>query len=90
MLSASWMVSQARVPTPAPASARAVPRGQIASVVPELLQNQPLLNGKGSMGSALVGGSVHVLNPVQRASETLLRAAATELESILRKVANFT
>ena len=90
MLSASWMVSQARVPTPAPALVRAVPRGQIASVVPERLRNQPLLNGRGSMGSALVEGLALALNLVQRASGTPLRVAAIEPESILRKVASLT
>ena len=89
MLSASWMVSQARVPTPAPASARVVPRERTASVVPGRPRNQPLLNGRVSMGSASVGGSVLAPSLVQRANETLLRAAAIELESILQRVANF-
>ena len=88
-LSASWMVSLAKVLTLAPASARAVPQGQIVSADPGRLQNRPLLNGRELMGSVLVDGSVLASNLVQRASKTLVRAAAIEPENILQKAANF-
>ena len=78
MLSASWMAYPVKVPTPAPASAQVVLQERIVSAALARLRNQRLLSGRVSTGSAPVDGSALVSNPARRASETLVRAAATE------------
>lgn len=89
MPSANWTAYPVRVLMLAPALARVALHGQTASVVPAHLRNQRVLSGRELMGNAPVGELVLVSNPDRRVSETLVRATAIELESLLQRAANF-